>query len=88
MTYNPADYGVKPLTEVTEERFDEMLNVLPPSKWRGGAGAQSFHLCEYLSGNIVLWLMELNGRYFQCQDVDSLTHVELMERARAFATTH
>ena len=35
---NVETYKVGKLTEITQERWDEMLNVLPPMHWTGGGG--------------------------------------------------
>jgi hypothetical protein len=73
------NYGRMAPKEVTEERWHDMLCVLPPSKWRGSNGSQSFHVCEYLSGNFVSWFVNIGARYFELQDVDSLTHAQLVD---------
>lgn len=41
-----------PATEITEEKFTEMLCVLPPLKWETGRGGdfESFLLSEFTSG--------------------------------------
>ena len=33
-----------PLVEITEARFQEMLEILPPRKWRRGAGLETFNM--------------------------------------------
>ena len=57
----PAKYGVLPPWRITAERFDELLNVLPPGRHQYGVHAESFYLIERLSGNIVMWAMRLGS---------------------------
>jgi hypothetical protein len=81
-----SEYGAKLAREITQERFSEMLNVLPPCKWTGpGTVQESFHVSEFLSGNIVSWFVQINGRFFQIDDVCTLTHRELVALATACA---
>ena len=77
------EFGAKPAREIDAQRFDDMLGVLPPCKWYGhGTNQESFHVSEFLSGNIVSWFVQLNGRYFQIDDACTLTHRELIAMAR------
>lgn len=51
---------------VSEERWDEMLNVLPPERWVRGEGSQSFRMSEELAGNISsYWVKFRSGECFQ-----------------------
>ena len=56
--------------EITAERFEEMLNVLPPMQWKRGPGAQSFKMSELTCGTLTGIFCEVRGRYFElCDDV-------------------
>lgn len=48
-------------TQITEERFWEMLEVLPPCRWDttsvGGRRLEMFHVSERLTGNLVSWFV-------------------------------
>jgi hypothetical protein len=77
-------YGPKPAREITQERFWDMLECLPPCKWTGmGTRQESFHVSEHLSGDIVSWFVQLDGRYFQIDDRYTLTHREVIAMAAA-----
>ena len=41
-----------PLVEITEGRFQEMLEILPPRKWRRGAGLETFNMMEFQHGDV------------------------------------
>jgi hypothetical protein len=55
--------------EITEERFTEMLEILPPVGWKRSAGSQSFKMSERMTGNLTAIFCEIGGRYFElCDD--------------------
>ena len=39
-----------PMTEITAERFNEMLNVLPPKAWTTHDGVEMFCMSEFYTG--------------------------------------
>lgn len=82
-TSNPRieDFKHAPV-EITAERFDEMLNVLPPMKWRGGRGEQSFMMCEFTIAYITTIFCEIAGRYFEMADSYTLTHADIVSKCR------
>ena len=55
--------------EITENRFHEMLNVLPPSDWVCHSTNESFRICEDLTG-------ELSNFYIRVFDGDFPNHKE------------
>lgn len=55
-------------TEITEDRFMEMLEVLPPQRWQRGKGCESFELCEHTSGRITAIFARFGEKYFEWQD--------------------
>lgn len=48
---------------ISEEKWDEMLNVLPPARWTRGR-VEIFHISEHLSGCAVDWYGRINGSYY------------------------
>jgi len=47
--------------EITAERYDEMLNVLPPMQWTNGG----FFLSELYDGNIGCFFQEWFGKHYE-----------------------
>jgi hypothetical protein len=47
--------------EITEDKFYEMLEVLPPLKWRDGG----FFLSELWCGDIGYFYQELDGKFYE-----------------------
>jgi len=87
---NNPDYGVKPFTQTTEERYFYMLEVLPPCKWYRGDYVQFFHVSERLSGDIVAWYAMVRGAtpsYWEMQDVSTLPKDELIRKLMAAIPT-
>lgn len=74
----------QPVSEITEARFTDMLEVLPPLDWRGTPDSQSFKLMEMYSGNITDIFAQYGTRFFQLRHHVTLTHEEIMVKVRAF----
>ena len=62
-------YKAGVVKEITEERFDEMLNVLPPSNWICNSTNESFRISEDLTG-------ELSNFYIKVFDGEFPNHKE------------
>lgn len=69
--------------KITEEKYIEMLEVLPPMKWRNGGGAQTFMMCEFLSGNITGIYCNIGDRYWSFNGPATLTHDEIVQKCMA-----
>lgn len=50
--------------EIDKERFDYLLNCLPPSGWEFSDGAESFFMSEFTSGRVTMHLVRIGERYF------------------------
>lgn len=59
------DYYMKPLTEITEERFYDMLNVLPPHNWSRGERFEFFTMSERLVGSLTSMFVRLGNSYYE-----------------------
>ena len=61
------------LKEITAERFDEMLNILPPMAWKRSDAfdqkinriPETFMLSEMIDGTHATQFAALDGRYFE-----------------------
>jgi len=53
---------------ITQERYEEMLNVLPPENWRRGVGYGCFRLSERLSGTIASFFLRIGDSYYQVNE--------------------
>lgn len=73
----PPEYLAAKPKRVDQERFDYMLNVLPPCKWQRGRYMETFHVSEYLSGNIVMWMVRIGvgeeATFWEVNQPDNLT---------------
>ena len=49
------------VTEITEERFNEMLNIMPPMDWANG----SFLICEAITGGWHACFLKHDGKYYE-----------------------
>lgn len=50
--------------EITESRYFEMLEVLPPCKYENGR----FHISERLTGDLVAWFKREGGKFYEKTD--------------------
>lgn len=79
MTYNEylelerKHYLNRPLTEVTEDDFHNMLNVLPPLKWCTKNNIEMFCMSEMLTGSFTSqYLYDRNNNKYYHKTVDIL----------------
>lgn len=61
-------------TEITEARFTDMLEVLPPLRWKRTSDAEVFFLSEHTYGSITSIYARLGDRYFEMSDSISTDH--------------
>jgi hypothetical protein len=66
-------------TEITKERWWEMLEILPPIKWRHDKGFESFMISEALTMDLRSIYCRIGDRYFEMTNRQSLTHEEITE---------
>lgn len=56
---------LEPWKECTEERYQEMLECLPPEKWERVQGVSIFRMSEYYTSDITRHFAHYLGRYFE-----------------------
>lgn len=69
--------------EITEERYTEMLNVLPPVAWTNANG-ESFKISERLAGAVTAIFVRIGERYVTFHDDIRTPHEECCRRAAEF----
>lgn len=67
--------------EVTEEDYDDALNVLPPVGWYGGG----FFMSERYTGNVSSFYQKLNGKYYSSLQRMSTPRKAILDDLRTFA---
>lgn len=68
---------------VDAERYDYLLEVLPPCRWTNVGGVEIFHISERITGNMVTWCAQYNGVYFEFVDADNKAGKELSDKVKA-----
>lgn len=71
-----------PPKEITEERFWDMLEVLPPHDWKRTADGESFKMCERTSGDITAIFAKVDGRYWEMSDSITMPHEFIIDKIR------
>lgn len=61
--HNHREYLDKPATLISEERFHNMLDVLPPKNWVHTKDFERFNLIEHLTGTITEQLVRYKDKY-------------------------
>ena len=72
------DY-IAPWKEIDEDRWNTMLNLLPPCGWRTVRGVELFYVSEALTSDIHQFLARLGDRYFSCNRRRGTNYEELAE---------
>lgn len=68
--------------EITEEKYIEMLEVLPPDNWIRKNGESSFELCEHLSGRVTSIYCVVEGKYFSFSGIAGSSHEDKIARCK------
>ena len=63
-------YINKPLIEISEEEYNDALNVLPPLKWCTINGIEEFLMSEFYTGVYTTQYARYNNKYY-CKIVDA-----------------
>ena len=72
-------YKVGTATRITEERFDEALNCLPPCNWESFPSSESFRCSEDLCGIISAFYARKYQKFYQVNLEKFSTHSDVME---------
>ena len=59
---------------IDRERWDEMLNVLPPVQWKNERAAETFKMSEMTSGMITTIFCRIGENYFELSDNVNTPH--------------
>lgn len=71
---------IGPVSLITQDRFNYLLEVLPPEDWQRGGSSESFKLMERLSGNITTIAARIGNDYYEFNDNARMTHVAIIEK--------
>lgn len=79
----------KPVSEISINRYTDMLEVLPPLRWVSSSGNTTFMLSERFTNNITdiyakIQVGDDKYRYFTFRDEDTLTHRQIVEKVMIF----
>jgi hypothetical protein len=53
----------RPWVEISEARYIDQLEVLPPLDWCRGFGGESFKSCEFTGGDVTAIFVSVEGRF-------------------------
>lgn len=73
---------ITPPVAITAERWEEMLNVLPPMRWRGGGDTESFMICEATTLDLHSIFCRIGNQFFEMTNRRTMTHEEITRACR------
>jgi hypothetical protein len=74
---------IKPVGKrIDSERWWEMLEILPPCKFKTVLGVEMFHISERLTGNIVAWFANDGTNYVEFHHRTNATNEEIIAKFR------
>jgi len=68
--------------EISQERFIDALEVMPPKSWKQFGQEESFKFIEHYSGNITSIYARVGERFFTFLDNASMSHERVMDKIR------
>lgn len=70
-------------SEITDEKFDYALNVLPPCRWKRVDGVEMFYVSELLQADLASWYAKAGGKFFTFNDRAGRPAAEIVAKVRA-----
>jgi hypothetical protein len=65
--------------EITEEKFNDMLEILPPKNLIVQGSFIAFMMCEYFTSNITNYYIKTGGKYYTATKRDTTSYRDLIE---------
>lgn len=76
-----AESYVSAATEITEQEFQDALEVLPPSRWKNHGDTESFYSPEFIYSLVTTHYVRIQARYYTFQDRCSVSHEDAVRKA-------
>ncbi len=73
---------IHPWEEIKEEKWTEMLEVLPPADWQGDNLFESFRLEEAMFHNIYAYYLRYGKQYYTANRREGITHQQLVDELK------
>lgn len=68
----------RPWVEISQSRYVGQMESLSLMDWCRGYGGESFKSMEFTGGDVTAIFARFEDRFFECHDLHSLTHRELI----------
>lgn len=69
--------------EIDVDRFDYLLNVLPPERWAREGYSESFQMMERTNGRVTCIACRIDTRYFEFEDICGMSHADICRKVMA-----
>ncbi|HBZ2695145.1 TPA: hypothetical protein MG739_25100 [Klebsiella pneumoniae] len=72
--------------EISKDRFDDMLNMLYPADWKGGALSdhETFKYAEGYTNHISYIFARIKNRYFECRSDRNKSHETIIHELQDY----
>ena len=74
---------IKPFHEISEEKYMEMLECLPPEKWQTVDGVNIFRMSEYTTGIITGHYASYEGKYYTAERRTTTPYAEIAKEIKS-----
>ena len=74
----------KGVESITEARFWELLEVLPPARWIRQSNFEAFHVSECISGDLYQWCIRKGDKYYAIVESCGISMSDLLEKVDAY----
>ncbi len=75
-------------TLISSERYEDLLEAMPPCRWHNSQGVSMFHMIERLTGNLVTWCASYRGQCFEFTDYTNTPSERLAEKVKKASEEH
>lgn len=72
-------FPIHKYVEIEEKVYYDMLECLPPKKWKTHDKGSIFMMCEYYTGDITSFYISHKEKYFTAQQVDSTPYNDIVQ---------
>ncbi|WP_277432150.1 hypothetical protein [Vibrio sp. 1180_3] len=78
---------LKTINPITQVKFNNMIEILPPCKWTFCDGVEMFFVSERICNDLVSWFCRIGADYYELVDDATMTPLSIAERLKGFIAT-
>lgn len=71
---------ITPAKEIDADRFNEMLEVLPPDNWQRMDGGEYFQMSELYAGNVTSYFVRHHDKYYEFRETTWMNPSQVLNK--------